>query len=299
MILLNALVPVFGLVLLGWFLGARSILPKEADATLSLLTFRLFMPVLLFTGVAGADMSQALSPALLPMYFIPAFAVFVVTNLLLYGRQRAGVGGLAASYSNNIMVGIPLVTVMLGADSLVYLFAIVVFHSLILFSLQSLYAGFFGNADKAQAGRGLRATLGNPLIIALLLGAALNLSGLSLPAPLWRFADLLGAAALPMALLMLGFSLTGLRLYPQRSVWLPALAKLLVFPALVWLGGSVLPGLPGHAHSVLVLMAACPSGVNVMAFSSTVEERRSSSSVIFFTTLASALSLPAWMALVG
>lgn len=298
MIVLNALVPVFGLVFLGWYLGFRRVLPAEADKTLSLMTFRLFMPVLLFTGVARVDMAQAMSPALLPLYFLPAFLVFAGTNLLLSRDQPAGLGGLAASYSNNIMVGIPLVTVMLGAENLVYLYAIVVFHSLILFSLQSIYAAFFGKKDEAQSWGSLLKTLANPLIVALLLGAAFNLSGLRMPAPLWKIAEMLAGAALPMALLMLGFSLAGLRLYPRRSVWLPALGKLLVFPALVLIAGWLVPGLPDNAHAVLVLMAACPSGVNVIAFSATVDERRSTSSVIFLTTVVAAFTLPLWLMLV-
>lgn len=295
MVILNALVPVFGLVLLGWYLGFGGKLPSDAGKTLHWMTFRLFMPVLLFTGVARADLAQAVSPLLLPLYFIPALLIFVLANLLLARSQGASSTGLATSYSNNIMVGIPLVTVALGVENLVYLYAIVVFHSLILFSLQSLYVAFFDPQGKSQSWRSLLATLANPIIIGLLLGALVNLSGLSIPAPLWRIADMLAAAALPMALLMLGYSLSGLRLYPQRSVWLQALGKLIIFPALVWLGGLLVPGLSPQAHAVLVLMAACPTGVNVMAFSSAEDEQRSVSSVIFFTTLMSVLSLPLWM----
>lgn len=295
MIIVNALVPVFGLILLGWYLGFRRKLPDDAGKTLHWMTFRLFMPILLFTGIARADLAQAASPLLLPLYFIPATAVFVAANWLLERRRQAGSSGLATSYSNNIMVGIPLVTVALGVDKLVYLYAIVVLHSLILFSLQSLYVAFFDRSSQAQSGRSLLAGLVNPIIMGLLSGALLNLSGLSLPAPLWRIADMLAAAALPMALLMLGYSLSGLRLYPQPEVWLQAGGKLLLLPALVWLGGLLLPGLSPEAHGVLVLMAACPTGVNVLAFSTTQDEQRRVSSVIFFTTLMSVFSLPLWM----
>lgn len=298
MLILNALVPVFGLVLLGWYLGFKRKLPADADKTLHLLTFRLFMPILLFTGVSRADMSQAVSPYLLLLYFVPAILMFVVANMLQERGKPAGSTGLATSYSNNIMVGIPLVTVALGAENLVYLYAVVVFHSLILFSLQSLYVAFFDRSREAQNWRSLLATLVNPIIIGLLSGAALNLSGLQVPAPLWRIAEMLSAAALPMALLMLGYNLAGLRLYPQRTVWLPAIGKLLVFPALVLTGGWLIPGLPPSAHAVLVLMAACPSGVNVLAFSSTPDEQRNVSSIIFFTTMTAVVTLPLWMSLV-
>src|SRR5690554_6964996 len=55
---LNALIPVFGLILLGWFMGARRILPSDGGATLSIITFKLMMPVLLFSGLARADLDR-------------------------------------------------------------------------------------------------------------------------------------------------------------------------------------------------------------------------------------------------
>src|SRR5690554_4940549 len=163
MVVLNALVPVFGLIFLGWFLGARRIIPAEGHATLGIITFKLFMPVLLFSGLAKADLAEALSPLLLMRYYLPAFVVFIVVNLLVHRRLgRPSSMGLAASYSNNVLVGIPLITVMLGAESLVYLFAILVFHSLVLFTLQSLYNAFWGDGEGVNW-RNLLASLANPL----------------------------------------------------------------------------------------------------------------------------------------
>ena len=171
MIVLNALIPVFGLIFLGWGLAARRVLPAESSKTLSVITFKLFMPVLLFSGLARADLAEAMSPLLLLFYFLPAIAVFLGINLLMHHRLgRPSSMGLAASYSNNVLVGIPLITVMLGIDSLVYLFAILVFHSLILFTLQSLYNAFWGGGGEKLDWRALLSSLANPLIIGLALG---------------------------------------------------------------------------------------------------------------------------------
>src|SRR5690554_5462272 len=198
---LNALIPVFGLILLGWFMGARRILPSDGSATLSIITFKLMMPVLLFSGLARADLSRAMSPLLLLLYFLPAITVFVVINLLMHRRLgRPSSMGLAASYSNNVLVGIPLITVMLGVDSLVYLFAILVFHSLVLFTLQSIYNALWGQTGHGMDWRGLLSSLANPLILGLAMGALVNFFSLPIPGPLWRIVELLAGAALPMAL---------------------------------------------------------------------------------------------------
>ena len=81
----------------------------------------------------------------------------------------------------------------------------------------------------------LRALAINPLIIAILAGTAMSLSGLPLPAVVHGFANLLGMAAAPCALFALGSSLYG---QPMRGalaeVSVIALAKLIIHPLLVW-----------------------------------------------------------------
>lgn len=299
MVVLNALIPVFGLILLGWYLGARRVIPSEGSKTLSIITFKLFMPVLLFAGLARADLAEAMSPQLLLRYYLPAITLFIVVNLLMHRRLgRPSSMGLAASYSNNVLVGIPLITVVMGVESLVYLFAILVFHSLILFTLQSLYNAVWGGEQRVDW-RNLLSSLGNPLIIGLALGALVNLSGLPIAEPIWRLVELLAAAALPVALLMLGVSLSGYRLHLSGSMLLLTLAKLAVFPALMLAVGMLIPGLNQAAHAVLVLMAACPTGVNVLAFAMGPDDTRIISSVIFLTTLLAALTLPVWLIILG
>ncbi|HJE29233.1 MAG TPA: AEC family transporter, partial [Pseudomonas nitrititolerans] len=228
----------------------------------------------------------------------PVLAVFAVVSLLVHHRLgRAAPLGLTAAYSNNVLVGIPLVTTLLGAESLVYVFAILAFHSLILFSLQSFYTAF-GSGERVRPVALLK-NLANPLIIGLLLGALLNVSGLGLPGAIWRIVDWLAQAALPCALIVLGISLSRYRLRPSAGSLALTLVKLGLFPLLVWLFSAWLPGLDQAARSVLVLLAACPTGVNVLAFVKQPEDTRAVSSTVFLSTVLAAISLPLWMLLMA
>tara|TARA_R100000049_G_C1943354_1_gene87867 strand:- start:1279 stop:2001 length:723 start_codon:yes stop_codon:yes gene_type:complete len=239
-----------------------------------------------------------MSVTLLLAYFGPVLTVFVVVALIAHRLLgRASPLGLTAAYSNNVLVGIPLVTTLLGPASLVYVFAILVFHSLVLFSLQSFYNAF-GSGQKVNAVALLK-NLANPLIVGLLLGALLNISGWDLPLPIWRVADWLAQAALPCALMVLGISLSRYRLRPSATALGLTLVKLALFPLLVWYVGGWLPGLSHDALSVLVLLAACPSGVNVLAFVVNQEDTRAVSSTVFLSTLLAVISLPLWMLLLS
>lgn len=294
MVVFQAIVPIFGLIILGYLLGWRRWLAGEAATGLANITFKLFMPAVLFTGIARAQLGDGMSPMLLLAYFGPVLVVFALVGLVVhrvYGR--ASPFGLTAAYSNNVLVGIPLVTTLLGVESLVYVFSILMFHSLILFSLQSFYNAF--GSEQKVSGTALLKNLANPLIVGLVLGAVLNISAVDLPQPMWRVADWLAQAALPCALIVLGVSLSRYRLRPSLAALGLTLVKLGVFPLLVWYVGGLLPGLSHEARSVLVLLAACPSGVNVLAFVINQEDTRVVSSTVFLSTLLSAISLPLWM----
>lgn len=298
MLAAQAILPIFALIVLGYVLGWRQWLTSESAAGLANITFKLFMPTLLFAGIAKASLAEGLSPMLLLAYYLPVLLVFVVVNVLAHWRRGTATPlGLVAAFSNNVLVGIPLIASLMGNDGLLYVFAILVFHSLTLFSLHSFYTAF-GSQERVD-GRALLKNLANPMIIGLGLGALLNVSALPIPESLWRAITWLGQAALPCALIVLGASLSRYRLRPTGEAWGVALAKLVLFPALVWWLSGQLPDLNETARSVLVLLAACPSGVNVMAFARSAEDSRSVSAAISLSTLLAAVSLPLWMLVVG
>ncbi len=298
MLAAQAILPIFALIVLGYLLGWRQWLTAESASGLANITFKLFMPTLLFAGIAKASLAEGLSPMLLLAYYLPVLLVFTLVNVLAHWRRgSASPLGLVAAFSNNVLVGIPLITSLMGSDGLVYVFAILMLHSLTLFSLHSFYAAF-GSQERVD-GRALLKNLANPMIIGLLLGALLNISGLVVPDSLWRVVTWLGQAALPCALIVLGASLSRYRLRPTTEAWGLTFAKLALFPTMVWLLSGLLPGLNDSARTVLVLLAACPSGVNVMAFCRTAEDNRSVSAAISLSTLLSAVTLPLWMMVMG
>lgn len=298
MLAAQAILPIFALIVLGYLLGWRQWLTAESASGLANITFKLFMPTLLFAGIAKASLAEGLSPMLLLAYYLPVLLVFTLVNVLAHWRRgSASPLGLVAAFSNNVLVGIPLIASLMGTDGLVYVFAILMLHSLTLFSLHSFYAAF-GSQERVD-GRALLKNLANPMIIGLLLGALLNISGLVVPDSLWRVVTWLGQAALPCALIVLGASLSRYRLRPTREAWGLTFAKLALFPTMVWLLSGLLPGLNDSARTVLVLLAACPSGVNVMAFCRTAEDNRSVSAAISLSTLLSAVTLPLWMMVMG
>ena len=110
MLAAQAILPIFALIVLGYLLGWRQWLTSESAAGLANITFKLFMPTLLFTGIAKAHLAEGLSPMLLLGYYLPVLLVFVLVNAVAHWRRGAATPlGLVAAFSNNVLVGIPLI----------------------------------------------------------------------------------------------------------------------------------------------------------------------------------------------
>jgi len=139
----------------------------------------------------------------------------------------------------------------------------------------------------------------NPLIVACALGALLNLTGLGLPFAIDRLVAVLGAAALPLGLLAVGagLELGGLRL-SLGPLALASVLKIAVMP-LVMLGATALFGVTGLPAAVLVLFAALPGSPAAYILARQMDgDGRLMAGIITLTTLASVLTLPAWIAVV-
>lgn len=289
----QAIVPIFLLIILGYFLRRRGALTADNNKALSDLAFKLFMPMVLFTGMAKAPLHEGLNTTILAAYFIPALLIFAGVNLIVHRRiGRPTPLGLTAAFGNNALIGIALVASIFGNSGLVLLFTVLAVHSLLLFSFQSFYISLTGS--EPFSAKTLIGSLANPMIIGLLVGAALNLSGLSLPVWADHLTTWLAQAALPCALIVLGGNLAGFRLQPSAEAIVVTVAKLFVMPLLVLLA-CLLLNVTGLPRAVLVLMAANPCGVNVLGFARTLEDSQKTSSAICLSTLLSAATVPLWM----
>ncbi|MHC8286977.1 AEC family transporter [Pseudomonas sp. XS1P51] len=289
----QTILPIFLLIILGYVLARRGALKTDTTKALGNLAFKLFMPMVLFTGMVNAPLHDGLDMKVLAAYFVPALIIFIVVNLI----SHRSIGhptpfGLTAAFSNNALIGIPMVAGLFGNAGLVLLFTVLAVHSLLLFSFQSLYNSIAGSEPFNP--NTLVASLANPMIVGLLLGVAVNLSNLTLPGWGTQLATWLAQAALPCALIVLGANLSGYRLRPSVYAVGITVAKLVAMPLLVLLT-CLLLGIGGMPRAVLVLMAANPCGVNVLGFARSLEDSQKTSSAICLSTLLSAVTLPLWM----
>jgi malonate transporter and related proteins len=269
---LATVMPLFGLIALGFAAAKFKMFPAEGASGLSRFAFDFAIPALLFRNLVHVDQPQA-SPVVLWVTYYGALAVnwvlasVVATQLPGFGPRSAAVASMTSCFSNLVFLGLPLSVSAFGPDAALPAALIVAVNTPLLWFVAMLQMEWGNRESGASFGRLLgdlaRSLLKNPIILALIVGGVWRASGLALPAIPDLFLELLGDCAVPVALFALGLSLST---YGLGEGWHEAAVlvglKLALFPAIVWLIGSAMPGMPPTWLRVAVLMAACPAGVN-------------------------------------
>ncbi|ROQ71185.1 hypothetical protein EDD95_7277 [Streptomyces sp. CEV 2-1] len=275
--LLSAFGPIWMLTAAGYAVGRSGLLGAQAEAVLGRFVFHVAMPAALFSMVSG---SRPAGFAHLPVVAFAAATALVsglgyVVARRFFGRGRAdgAISSMASGYVNSANLGIPVAVQVLGDASFVaqvILFQVLLVSPVILTLLDS------GTRAAGGPGGGLRRMLTmpvrNPVIMASLLGVAVSAAGLRLPAALTHSCDLLGAAAVPTALVTLGLSLHGgpaggtARVGGRAEVGVAVTLKTLAQPLTAFLVAGPLLGLPDHQVLAVVLCSALPTAQNAFIY---------------------------------
>ncbi|MBG9390149.1 AEC family transporter [Caenimonas aquaedulcis] len=274
----SALLPVFLLAAVGFFAGRRRWLVGEGLKQLSTLVFVVLTPPLLFRTMASVHLDK-LDFRPLGAYFIGSGLIFAVTLAVLGFNRRGAVLGLANTYTNTVMIGIPLVGLAYGEPGLVLLFTLISVHALIMLTSATVLLELAMLREDAAAGRrserhfahtvllAVRNTIIHPVPLPIIAGLLFSWSGLAMPAVIDMPLKLLSGAFGPLALLLVGATLAATPIGANwRSALSLSLVKNLVHPAVVAVAGWAI-GLSGAPLAVMVLAAALPIGANVFLFS--------------------------------
>ena len=312
--IVDIIVPVFGLVLVGWAIGRTRLLTPEGLRGLTNVTFYAFFPALLFRSMAKVRL-EALDLEILLVFFgaglLLFFLMMPVGRLLGMRPADRTVFSLSGTFSNGVGIGIPFVSYAFGEAGLVPLLMIIALNSLILLTLSSflLEVAAQGGARGRLLGKlgsaALR-MLKHPIIPSIFAGLAWSeltafVPGLATPVVLDRVLQALAAAAPPCGLIMAGASLAHVGL---KEHWQPAaiatVFKLAVLPLMVWTSGRYLFTLDPLWLTVATLNAAMPAGANVYLVAQLYRAGVGlATNAVVISTAASVLTLSATLLLLG
>jgi hypothetical protein len=278
----SALLPVVLLIVIGVLAGRAGWIREEAIKDLSNLVFMVLTPALLFRTMSTVHVEQ--------LNFKPV-ALYFVAALLLYGAmlvwqgwsRRAAVLALAVTFSNTVMIGIPLIGLAYGQAGLVTLFTLISVHSLVLLTLSTVVLELVAAREERAAGQGgqrhmaltvlaaVKSGIIHPVPLPIILGLLFAQTGWVLPEVVDKPLHLLGSAFGPVAFVLVCVTLTQVQVGPYLKGALGiSLLKNGVLPLLVALLGLGL-GMQGLPLTVMIVTASLPMGANVFLFAQRYE----------------------------
>jgi hypothetical protein len=305
--LLSLTAPLFVLVLLGYLLTRWGGWSKSVSDALTQFVFAVAIPALLFGLMSDFSRLPPVDTMLLAAFFGSCLIVYAIGRFA--GRWIFGMDGVAQSvfalggiFANNVLLGVPIAKVALGSASLPAVSLVLVFNSLLLWTLVTVSVEWARHRSASVAGytRMFKSVLANPVVASILLGTAFGFTGWSLPPVVDQTLGMVGQAAVPLALIALGM---GLAEYGVRDGWRVSLAictlKLLVQPLVVLVLARLLE-LPAIETQAVVMLASLPVGANVYLMSRQFDSLGGpvASSLVLSTALA-AVTTPLFLAWTG
>ena len=266
-----ALVPVFFVLLLGFFAGRFRIVDSHHVDGLNALVMNFALPASLFAATASASRSQMIAQA-------PLFLAFGLTMLLLYlawywsarsfsgvSRSDASLQALTIGFPNLAGVGLPVLSSMLGPGGAVPVAVALASGSILISPLTLIVVEM--NAGKAHgadvSGRqvltAVRRALTKPVVLAPALGILFSLSDLDLDALAHACLALIGNAAAGVALFLTGLILSAQSFRLDWRVVAATAAADVIRPLLAVAVVYIFRVAPDTAKTT-ILLAAVPSG---------------------------------------
>lgn len=299
--------PLFILIFLGFSLTRFGKWPASISEGMNRFVFNVALPCMLFRVMSDFHKSPPVDFRLLFAFFGSCLLVFIVGRVLATRLFRLdGVAGsvfaLGGIFSNNVMLGIPVATVLLGPEALPSVALVLVFNSLILWTLLTLSVEWskHGTFSLHGIGRTALSVLRNPLIIGILSGTAWSFTQLPLPSIAAEPLRMMGSVAAPLSLVTLGMSLAQYRVKEGLAKsYTICVLKLILQPLTIW-GIAWLTDLPPLESKVVVLLGSMAVGVNVYLMSQKFNVLTGpAASSMLFSTLFAAVTTPLWMMLMS
>ena len=303
MYVLNSLLPVFLLIALGKALTRTSFFTPDLARNVNRLTYWVALPALLIDKISNASFNSSevsrISMVLILATILSIGVAYLAAKALRVERKSLGAFVQGSVRANNAFVGLPVILYAMSGmrPGLEAVATVALAPAIIVYNIISITV-LLAHGDSQQR-RGAETAkiyakqlLTNPLIIACVIGLALNAARLLPPLPIQRSLTALGNMALGLALLSIGTSLSfdGIRNGLGRS--LTASCIQVFAQPLIGLVLALMWKLPAIDRQMLLIYLACPAAVASYVLADIFDSNRElAGHIIVVSTLLSAISL--------
>jgi len=295
------LFPLFSKIAVGSLIRHLIPLSDQAVSQMNTIIFRVFLPALLFVNIYQSDFASITSLSFLLFSLAVLLAIFILLMLLVphfeTENPRRGVLVQGISRSNFIFFGLPMAQTLYGgtskgAASLLVGVLVPVLNVISVIALE-YFRGNKPEVKKIAAG-----VARNPILIGGVAGLLCVSLKIELPSLIEQLLVDISEIATPLALILLGCSVTFSSVHQNRRALIVAVAsRLLVVPA-IGVGLALLFGFRGLELILLMALFASPTAVSSYTMAEQMGgDSQLAAQIIVLTTTLSLFSLFGWITL--
>lgn len=307
--ILTVIAPIFALMAFGYSAVRFRLFPADGIKSLIAFVNNFATPCLLFHSLLTSDFSTAFNLSIIGPFYLGAiicFVIGIVVALKLFGNTpgEAVSVGFSGTFTNTVLIGLPLMSRAYGDDALPVTLSIIGVHGAILLTLGMVTMELM-RRDGQSLGRTLvvagRRVGSNPLIWGIAAGLIGYFSGLTLIEPADAFFSMMASAVVPAALFGIGGALNEFKLSDNwKQALIASAIKLVVHPAIAYVLMIWVLQVPMEIARYGILLSAMPAGINVYVFATYYNRGVSvAANTILIATICSAVTISAWLLILG
>lgn len=300
---LNATLPIFIMMMLGYFLRRIGLVTQEFADAANTFVFKICLPLVLFDDLYQMDIAAAWDGG-----FVAFCAVATLGSIALcwlvsraFGKQPWRGEFIQASYrSGAAFLGIAFLLSIYGeagAAPLMVIGAVPIYNVSAVVILELMRPGKVDRDVSPELIRStIRGIVTNPIILGILAGVAWSLLRIPMPQVLGTAVADVGGIATPLGLIALGASFSFRRAFAVGTPSIVASAIKLVGLELVFLPMALAAGYTGQKLVAVMMMLGLPSTVSGYVMARNMGyEGAVNSSVVMLTTLLSSVTITFWL----
>lgn len=311
---LNATLPIFLIMVLGWFLMRIGLFTKEFNKVADKYVFKVALPVLLFKDIATADIRSDFNLTFVLFCMITTTIMFLaiwgLSYIFIKDKTQVGAFAQASARGSAAVLGIAFINNIYGNSGMAPLMIVsaVPLYNILSVIILTFSADMGKEAQKNKLTDNVSNSKGsnikkacinvvkNPIIIGIFLGLPFSIFGISIPPIPLKAVTSIAQTATPIALLVVGAGFEGAKAIKKIKLTAVATFIKLVLLPLIFFPFAIAFGFRGSELVAILVMLGSPTTVTCYIMARNMEnDEVLSSSIVVMATLLSSVTLTGWI----
>ena len=304
--IVTTIIPIFVIIVLGWLARVYGFMRPEFLQQANRLVFYLAIPAMVFRSISKTSLTSQFDEMVVMLSMLAVCVVFccawILGSIAHVHRSQRGTFIQNAFHGNMGYIGLAVSFYFLGREGLARASILAGFLMILqnLLAVIALQVFSENNTGAQRRWAVVLKILGNPIILSALAGILVSATGIPVPLVFGRCLDILSDLALPLALLIIGASLSFAMVQSRLMTILSAGAmKLILLPGIGYLMYRICDVATAAYLPGLILLASPTATVTYVMAKEMKGDSELAVATISVSTLLSAVTFSFWLHVVG